>query len=312
MGYNSAVRVCVCATLDMGGKLTCGDTVLRGHRPGSAYYSSSGLQCVYLFGVLRLYQGAGRLTYLLLASQFRHHHSVRVSHSLLDEYQALFDEPIALLFVDLSSRWTCRSASLYLELPPAHSLPEAHDLSYFQDMFQNPLLSTNPREFWVKWNLAVKNSLQSVVFLLVQGKKPPPVVQRLKKDTNAAKKKFNDQLSETEVSASDDDAPAVLRARASSSGIQERQGPYGDLKKRNGGPAANGRQAPGEKVEKREKPRKKGSSFLFKAAAALATFAVSGAFHEWVFCCVAFWSPMVRVVPLSYAFVTFCPHGAGT
>lgn len=146
------------------------------------------------------------------------------------------------------------------------------------DMFENPLGTINIRLFWSHWNRAIATVLHRVVFgggrntkssVLAQKKKQQQQKQAQDKKLQALKnRKHLDHLSETEVESSktdDEDDERRKKARAAN-GLKMTQA-NGDTNKTNGN------------AEK--KPQKKSQiSFLPKAAAAIATFAMSGIFHE--------------------------------
>lgn len=144
------------------------------------------------------------------------------------------------------------------------------------DMFENPLGTVNIRLFWSHWNRAIATVLHRVVFGGGRKTKSSVVGQKKKtvKTTPAADRRLEalrnrkhlDHLSETEFEASKtDDEDDERRKRSRANGLKMTQ--------------ANG----AEKTNGESKPRsssKSRSSFLPKAFAAIATFAMSGIFHE--------------------------------
>ncbi|ORY70770.1 hypothetical protein BCR35DRAFT_354501 [Leucosporidium creatinivorum] len=132
-------------------------------------------------------------------------------------------------------------------------------------LFNNPMAASNPREFWARWNLAIKDGLSRVFFHF-----KAPSARSLKRSSSASGQSSgrapssdrsglrlrhfkNDYLSETEHS----DSPS----RASSPERLERK----LIKKK---------LPPGSK--------RKPSPFLPKAMAAVLTFGASGVFHEYM------------------------------
>jgi hypothetical protein len=139
------------------------------------------------------------------------------------------------------------------------------------DMFENPLGTTNIRLFWSHWNRAIASVLHRVVF---GGGKRAQSTRKTSKNLRVqelqAARKHYDNLSETEVETSktddeDDGKNGTKRARAN--GLK----PMTPTKSDGKGSAPNGAQ--------QQPPRKKGP-FYPKAIAAIATFAMSGIFHE--------------------------------
>ncbi|UZJ53929.1 hypothetical protein CBS101457_003249 [Exobasidium rhododendri] len=153
-----------------------------------------------------------------------------------------------------------------------------------QDMFENPLGTINIRLFWSHWNRAIASVLHRVVFgggrrtkskAQVETKKEAKPPSNSKRLEALKKRQHLDHLSETEhESSKTDDEDEARKSRSRS-----------DLKMTpSNGTAANGgskKASDLSSAEKEKKMRARGkSSFLPKAAAAIATFAMSGLFHE--------------------------------
>lgn len=150
------------------------------------------------------------------------------------------------------------------------------------DMFENPLGTINIRLFWSHWNRAIATVLHRVVF--GGGRNTASSIKTMQKKKAAEarasaggdkrmealrNRKHLDHLSETEYEASKtDDEDDDRRKRARSSGLKMTQA--------NGGGAEKKASKP---VERRSSSKGR-SPFLPKAAAAIATFAMSGIFHE--------------------------------
>jgi len=140
------------------------------------------------------------------------------------------------------------------------------------DMFENPLGTTNIRLFWSHWNRAIATVLHRVIF---GGSKNKKKNIQSSKNANGGNRvsKLNrnhlDHLSETEGEGgkTDDEDEKSSRAGGRRSG---------DIKPMT---ATNGKQANG-KGAKTAAGSKSRSPFMPKAIAALATFAMSGIFHE--------------------------------
>jgi len=126
-------------------------------------------------------------------------------------------------------------------------------------LFNNPQWSSNPREFWGKWNLAVKEGLHTATFRAKAKKQK----ERRAKVTSVAKSKGEkppperfrhmDAMSETDMSGAEDKVAAKGKGKA----------------KANGGPPA-------------QEKKKSTKTFARKAAAAAFTFFISGASHEFM------------------------------
>jgi hypothetical protein len=146
------------------------------------------------------------------------------------------------------------------------------------DMFENPLGTVNIRLFWSHWNRAIATVLHRVVF--GGGRNTKSSVKNMHKSNSnnpntktvgedkrvmaMKNRKHLDHLSETEHETSKtDDEDDDRRKKARANGLKMTQS-----KPTNG--AAKG--ASGD-----SKPKK---SFLPKAVAAIATFGMSGIFHE--------------------------------
>lgn len=165
------------------------------------------------------------------------------------------------------------------------------------DLFQNPLgASVGIRDFWSRWNCAVKTSLARAVFKLLQSQDSAPVSRRLRKDlanaserfrsgtTRKGGKRYVDAFDETETEL--DSAPPS--AATSPVGTDdEGDGPRRSARRRNNAagrqmgmtPAAPSKPRPnGTSKDRGAKQKKPGQ--LIKVFAALSTFFVSGAFHE--------------------------------
>lgn len=147
------------------------------------------------------------------------------------------------------------------------------------DMFENPLGTVNIRLFWSHWNRAIATVLHRVIF--GGGRNTKTSVKSQKKAKNAVsssaqdkrlaqlrQRRHLDQLSETEVDTgkTDDEDDGAHSRRARQNGLTMTKS------------AVNGDSKPSQ-------PRsssKSRSSFAPKAFAAIATFAMSGIFHEWI------------------------------
>lgn len=145
------------------------------------------------------------------------------------------------------------------------------------DMFENPLGTTNIRLFWSHWNRAIASVLHRVVFGGGRRSKGPSDKQKqaAAKRVKALKARPHlDHLSETEHESSktedEDEATGSSSAVKRSNGLKPMTPANGSVK------AASGVDA---KVAKPEQKKPKGP-FYPKAIAAIATFAMSGIFHE--------------------------------
>jgi cation transport ATPase len=143
------------------------------------------------------------------------------------------------------------------------------------DMFENPLGTINIRLFWSHWNRAIATVLHRVVF--GGGRNTKSSVKTMKKQKAEAaqdkrtqalrNRKHLDHLSETEHETSKtDDEDDDRRKKARSNGLKMTSSKPSE---------ANGN----AKSNSPEKPKSQ-KSFLPKAAAAIATFGMSGIFHE--------------------------------
>ncbi|PWN88676.1 hypothetical protein FA10DRAFT_272938 [Acaromyces ingoldii] len=148
------------------------------------------------------------------------------------------------------------------------------------DMFENPLGTVNIRLFWSHWNRAIATVLHRVVF--GGGRQTPSSVKAKQRKEKQEKKdrvaqlqqqqrnrKHLDHLSETEAEASKTDDEDEHRLRRN--GLKP-------LTSTANGAKDNG----GQQQQKKSSSNKPKSSFLPKALAAIATFAMSGIFHEWI------------------------------
>lgn len=156
------------------------------------------------------------------------------------------------------------------------------------DMFENPLGTVNIRLFWSHWNRAIATVLHRVVFGGGRNTKSSVKNQRKNKMIAAQKAKANGQLnlarrhmdglSETEAEGArtdeEDEAHKAAGKRARQKGLTMTSATNGSANA-----ASNEAKAPGAGAEKPSKPR---SPFYPKAIAAIATFAMSGIFHEWI------------------------------
>lgn len=163
------------------------------------------------------------------------------------------------------------------------------------DMFENPLGTVNIRLFWSHWNRAIATVLHRVVFGGGRNTKSSLKNKKKAKKLDSANKLINghisvnqrrhlDHLSETEAESArtedeEDAKRAGRRARQqgltmTSSPLAKGNGTEGSNEKTNGN--ANGNSSSGGSSSKSRSP------FLPKAAAAIATFAMSGIFHEWI------------------------------
>jgi hypothetical protein len=148
------------------------------------------------------------------------------------------------------------------------------------DMFENPLGTVNIRLFWSHWNRAIATVLHRVIF--GGGRNTKSSVKNQKKNkalamqkralanNGGAKRVHLDHLSETEAEASKTDDEDDSKRRARQNGLTMTSS--ASAGKANG--SANGGGKSGS-----EKPK---SPFYPKAIAAIATFAMSGIFHEWI------------------------------
>jgi hypothetical protein len=148
------------------------------------------------------------------------------------------------------------------------------------DMFENPLGTINIRLFWSHWNRAIATVLHRVVFgggrntkSSIKNQKKTPDSTTASKSTARGDKRLEalknrkhlDHLSETEVESSKtDDEDDARRKRAKANNLKMTQ--------------SNGTSGAAAKTDA-NKP-KKSSPFYPKAIAAIATFAMSGIFHE--------------------------------
>lgn len=176
----------------------------------------------------------------------------------------------------------------------------------FQEMhplFNNPIgASVSLRDFWARWNLAIKASLGSAVFKLLQSDEQAPVSRRLRRDLNYAserflpgftkrgKKRYADQLDETETEL---DSAATSAANSPVASEDESSERRKSLRRRTGANGVNGVQMNPVKPAPKDKrapakgaPAKRGgkkkTSSAMKIFAALATFFVSGLAHEYM------------------------------
>lgn len=145
------------------------------------------------------------------------------------------------------------------------------------DMFENPLGTINIRLFWSHWNRAIATVLHRVVF--GGGRRAKSSAKKEKKSTPAKtagdkrleairKRNHLDHLSETEIESSKTDDEDDERRRKARSSLKMTQA--------NGKQTANG----DTKAKEGKASGKSRSPFLPKAVAAIATFAMSGIFHE--------------------------------
>lgn len=154
------------------------------------------------------------------------------------------------------------------------------------DMFENPLGTVNIRLFWSHWNRAIATVLHRVIFGGGRNTKSSVKSQKKARDTQRGRdaggdkrlaelrrRQHLDHLSETEAESSKTEDEDDKSRRVRKEGLSMTSG-------QNGKPAAQNGAQNGE-AQKRgsSKPR---SPFLPKAAAAIATFAMSGIFHEWI------------------------------
>ncbi|KAN0060299.1 hypothetical protein ACQY0O_007628 [Thecaphora frezii] len=179
------------------------------------------------------------------------------------------------------------------------------------DMFENPLGTTNIRLFWSHWNRAIATVLHRVVF---GGGKSKTRLNKAKAKASAEqgeKQRVHlDQLSETDAgqtSGEDDDKTG--RRSATSNGLRLLSQLNGDatLSQRKGhdtGPQKETEQTTPSATGK-EAAAKGKSSFLPKAIAAIATFAMSGLFHEHI-------TYFTMGVATGENFIFFLLHGVAT
>lgn len=152
------------------------------------------------------------------------------------------------------------------------------------DMFENPLGTTNIRLFWSHWNRAIATVLHRVVF---GGGKSKTRLRKEKKQQaakNSALSKLQrshlDHLSETDAGHTSGEDESGRRSRTTS-GLKPLSQVNGDaqLKQRKGASSPVKETQNGSALRD-SKAGRKSSSFLPKAVAAIATFAMSGIFHE--------------------------------
>lgn len=170
-------------------------------------------------------------------------------------------------------------------------------------MFENPLMAGSIREFWARWNIAIKQGFHRAIFTLsmkrreaaaanghrVTSKKP-----RNKPKGPMARIKHNDYLSETEAPTSandtDTDGEAPRKHSFKQGGSLRGMTPMtegkdklnqhaSELKKAE--ETTKSRQGVKKSTEK-DAPKKKKGGFLKKAAAAMVVFFASGFFHEYM------------------------------
>lgn len=151
--------------------------------------------------------------------------------------------------------------------------------SIFLSNSENPLGTTNIRLFWSHWNRAIATVLHRVVF--GGGKRKGSSATRRPSKGRAAqlaRKQHLDHLSETEAEhpTKSEDEDSGSRARSSGLRPMTKADGNGQLTNRKGG-ASNSNA--GSKNGGKPSNKSKGS-FLPKAAAAMATFIMSGIFHE--------------------------------
>ncbi|CAO1619174.1 unnamed protein product [Parajaminaea phylloscopi] len=154
------------------------------------------------------------------------------------------------------------------------------------DMFENPLGTTNIRLFWSHWNRAIASVLHRVVFGGGRNSKSSVKSQKKRRLSTGARagdpssRKHLDHLSETEHETKTDEEDEGHSANGNGNGAGN-----GSVRHRKGGlkpmtpvPAA-GKEKKASAAPHQQQPRKKGP-FYPKAIAAIATFAMSGIFHE--------------------------------
>ncbi|KEI42861.1 uncharacterized protein L969DRAFT_84751 [Mixia osmundae IAM 14324] len=134
------------------------------------------------------------------------------------------------------------------------------------EMFHNPLGATNIRDFWGRWNLAIKVALHRVIFHFKQAQKQGGTAISKKPANGAANgsgkngkaiRHHRDMLSETEASA--DEAGMDKMQAAKRQAVEKKRS-----------------------EQKEAKAAKKRSSFAKKAFMAIITFLASGLFHEYM------------------------------
>jgi len=145
-----------------------------------------------------------------------------------------------------------------------------------QDMFESPLKCVNIRLFWSHWNRAIAAVFHRVIFR-GGGRTPAQQKEKLKQAANkrvqqlAVKKRSHlDHLSETEAEHSKTDDEDERKRSGRSLQMSAVSGAKKEADK-----------AAAAKSEKRSSSKSR-SSFLPKAIAAVATFGMSGLFHEWI------------------------------
>ncbi|CAO1616032.1 unnamed protein product [Jaminaea pallidilutea] len=154
------------------------------------------------------------------------------------------------------------------------------------DMFENPLGTTNIRLFWSHWNRAIASVLHRVVFgggrnskssVKSGGPKKPSKAKGGRAQQLAARPHL-DHLSETEHEAgkTDDEDENTPNGNGNANG---------QLRQRKGGPkpmtpVPNEKQSQSQSQQQQQQQQRKRGPFYPKAIAAIATFAMSGIFHE--------------------------------
>lgn len=156
------------------------------------------------------------------------------------------------------------------------------------DMFENPLGTTNIRLFWSHWNRAIASVLHRVVFGGGRKSKSSVGSKNAKKGkvtkgsrvAELQQRKHMDQLSETEheTSKTDDEDEGGLRNRKGS-GLKPMTPSNGNTNGNGNARADANEKSKAVAHQQQQPPRKKGP-FYPKAIAAIATFAMSGIFHE--------------------------------
>lgn len=150
------------------------------------------------------------------------------------------------------------------------------------DMFENPIGTTNIRLFWSHWNRAIATVLHRVVFGGGKAKtalRKKKAAEKREKVIANKKREHLDHLSETDAgqTSGEEDGPR----RRKSSGLKPMtQVGKDDSQLRNRKTAANNASKANGNDKQATGAEKKKSSFLPKAVAAIATFAMSGIFHE--------------------------------
>lgn len=154
------------------------------------------------------------------------------------------------------------------------------------DMFENPMGTTNIRLFWSHWNRAIATVLHRVVFGGGKAKtalRKKKAADKREKVIANKKRQHLDHLSETDAGHTSGEEDGPGRTRSGGLKPMTQVGKDDSSLRNRKTAAANSAKANGNDKQVSEKKK---SSFLPKAVAAIATFAMSGIFHEHI----TFWT----------------------